>query len=425
MEEMGKYQQQQQQQLILLQQHVEALSKNGRRRSSVAIPNSVGAAAQAAAPTKKAHGVHMVLTLKATEEGVGSCKAAGWLGLSLLIILVQCVVLNVVIAESSHPRCNGHADCKSGEWCAPTPSLAQLNPGGCWDCYASTIRDPERGWDAVGDDEFWQEAAVHCELTDEMPLRCDHLVANRNMLSGGGVLVLVFSAVIALIPTVGDLDQATDEEEVMAARGVFSGGMSRLVRGLLFVSHRLRTCLVPVMVVGASAGLLLSNKFTSQSFLLNGMAVGFASNVDDMISFCVIREAERERVEEVVEELVRGGEGGGGEKGFRRNRLYGALLAATLVAAVVYCEELMPYIGDEGGGIGRAPCSDIANVAGALGGLPFRVVWMVLLVMAGFNERNTTWCARLSDALLGTLVLIFGYGVVSIFGIGLHFGVAA
>ncbi|GMI38355.1 hypothetical protein TeGR_g3898, partial [Tetraparma gracilis] len=309
----------------MLQQQIEAQSKNGRRKSSVAIPNSVGAAAQAAAPTKKAHGVHMVLTLKATEEGVGSCKAAGWLGLSLLIILVQCVVLNVVMQESSHPRCNGHDDCKSGEWCAPTRLFNQLNPGGCHDCYSSTNWNSERagmkGWDAVGDDEFWQEAATHCELTDEMPLRCDHLVANRNMLSGGGVLVLVFSAVIALIPTVGDLDQATDEEEVMAARGVFSGGTSRLVRGLLFVSHRLRTCLVPQMVVGASAGLLLSNKFTSQSFLLNGMAVGFASNVDDMISFCVIREAERERVEEVVEELVRGGEGGGGEKGFRRNRL--------------------------------------------------------------------------------------------------------
>ena len=232
----------------------------------------------------------------------------------------------------------------------------------------------------------------------------------------------MFSAIIALIPTVGDLDQATDEEEVMIARGVLSGGTSRLIRGLLFLSQRLRTFVVPRLVVAASAGLLLSNKFTSQSFLLNGMAVGFASNVDDMISFCVIREAERERVEEVVEESVRGGKGGGVEKGFRRNRLYGALLAATLVVTVMYCEELMPYLGTEEGGIGRASCSDIVDVAWLM---PFYVVWMVLLVMAGFNERNTTWCARLSDALLGTLVLFFGTGVVLIFGVGLHWGVAA
>jgi hypothetical protein len=54
-----------------------------------------------------------------------------------------------------------------------------------------------------------------------MPLQCDHLVENRTTLSGGGVLVLIFAAILALIPSVADLDQATDEEEVMAARGVF------------------------------------------------------------------------------------------------------------------------------------------------------------------------------------------------------------
>jgi hypothetical protein len=153
-------------QLVLLQQQVEALSKKGRRKSSVAIPNSVGAAAQAVAPTKKAHGMHMVLTLRATEEGVGSHKAAGWLCLSLLIILVQCMVLFVVMIESSHPRCNGHDDCKSGEWCGPTFIFNYLNPGMCSDCYSSI--EP---WEGVGDDKFWQEAGAHCELTDEMPLR--------------------------------------------------------------------------------------------------------------------------------------------------------------------------------------------------------------------------------------------------------------
>jgi hypothetical protein len=88
----------------------------------------------------------------------------------------------------------------------------------------------------------------------------------------------------------------------------------------------------------------------------------------------------------------------------------------------MYCEELMPYFGDEEGGIGRAPCSDISEAALAI---PSRVVWMVLLVMAGFNERNTTWCARLSDFLLGTLVIFLGGFVVQIFGIILHYGVAA
>ena len=45
--------------------------------------------------------------------------------------------------------------------------------------------------------------------------------------------------------------------------------------------------LVPAFVVAASARLLLSNRFTSQSFLLNGMAIGFASNVS-LVSLAVL-----------------------------------------------------------------------------------------------------------------------------------------
>ena len=45
--------------------------------------------------------------------------------------------------------------------------------------------------------------------------------------------------------------------------------------------------------------------------------------------------------------------------------------------------------------------------------------------MAWFNERNTTWCAHLSDALLGTLANSFGFIVVDNFGVKLHFRIAA
>jgi len=68
----------------------------------------------------------------------------------------------------------------------------------------------------AGGMNYWDEAAAYCADTDTMPLRCDHLVANRCTLSGGGgTLVLVFAAMLALIPTVQDLDQTADEEAVM------------------------------------------------------------------------------------------------------------------------------------------------------------------------------------------------------------------
>ena len=39
---------------------------------------------------------------------------------------------------------------------------------------------------------------------------------------------------------------------------------------------------------------------------------------------------------------------------------------------------------------------------------PLFVVWLVLVVMSCFNERNDTWCKRLLDMFLGTLVIFAG-----------------
>jgi hypothetical protein len=229
------------------------------------------------APTKRAHGIHMVLTLRATNPNTSTLKAAGWLSLSLLIIMVQCIVLFVIVLESSHPRCSASDECPAGEWCAPTIIYGLRDPGACNDCFTASDPKDEGQWAGVGDAGYWEEAAAHCLLTDNDPLRCDHLVRHRNNLSGGGLVVLIFAAALSLIPTVSDLDQAEEEKVVMATRRVFSGGVGRLPRALLYVSHRLRVFVVPALVVSATASLLLSNdEFSAQSFLLDGMSIGFA-----------------------------------------------------------------------------------------------------------------------------------------------------
>ena len=150
-------------------------------------------------------------------------SACGWLSLSLFIIVVQCMVLSTIVDESSYARCNNHEDCKLGEFCAPSPMNQRINPGVCHDCYATD--DPEKMWWLyIENDAYWEEAKAFCAQTDTMPMHCDFLHYNRTMLSGGGILVLLFSAVIALIPTIADLDQAGDEMEVMEARRVYSKG---------------------------------------------------------------------------------------------------------------------------------------------------------------------------------------------------------
>jgi hypothetical protein len=103
--------------------------------------------------------------------------------------------------------------------------------------------DPQATWWLYIDDAaYWEEAASYCSSTDTLPMQCDFLHYNRKMLSGGAVLVLLFSAIVALIPTIADLDQASDEREVMEARGVYKkgGSIPMMTRVLLYISHKAR-----------------------------------------------------------------------------------------------------------------------------------------------------------------------------------------
>ena len=243
----------------------------------------------------------MALFLAAHAEGTTRMKRWALMLISIFIILGQCTVLCVIVYESSHPRCMQHSDCNEGNFCAP--STTKIYPGTCFDCLAAELRTRQflisngREWLSVGDDEYWDEASQHCNETDTMPTLCDHYINSREAMSGGGFLVLIFSAFVALIPAVQDLDQSHEESIVM---GILSARSP-----LFYISNRLRMYLIPCLVVAASASLILSDRFTSQNFLLNGMAIGFASSIDDLLSFICLTGRAREEVEEKVEELLK------------------------------------------------------------------------------------------------------------------------
>ena len=50
------------------------------------------------------YGVHLYLLCSATESGAGPWKKHGFMLGSCLIILVQCLVLEAIVTEASHPR---------------------------------------------------------------------------------------------------------------------------------------------------------------------------------------------------------------------------------------------------------------------------------------------------------------------------------
>ena len=140
------------------------------------------------------------------------------------------------------------------------------------------------------------------------------------MLSIGGFLVLVLASFVALIPTVQGLDQARREYTMMAERGGLTA--------LFYASNRGHVYGMPTLVVGATASLILSGELTGQNLLLDGLAICFASNIDDLVSFFAVGEEVRERIEQAIEQTIGEHEG---RIGWKRNRGYGVILAITLI----------------------------------------------------------------------------------------------
>ncbi|GMH78243.1 hypothetical protein TrLO_g3436 [Triparma laevis f. longispina] len=167
-------------------------------------------------------------------------------------------------------------------------------------------------------------------------------------------------------------------------------------------------------------GLLIADSLNSQNFLLNGLAIGFASIIDDLISFLIVPEIERQNVEVMIENILT--ETSSRRACWFRNRIFGICLAVTLLVSVVWCEELMFIVGNEGdqkGFEGNRPCSDTLDVAERV---PMLMGIGAFAVLKCIDERNETWKARFEDMGKGAVAL----AVVAIFaqvGMYLHFGI--
>jgi hypothetical protein len=158
-------------------------------------------------------GIHTILAHLAHEEGVGWKKKTALLSMSVLLVVVQMTALFLVMVESSIPYCNHDDECSAGSFCGVG--------GECWDCGHVLFREEfveHRGYDPWEDaPDSFQPSLAFCNQTDTMPLRCDHLVNNRQRLSFGGACMLALVSILAIVPTVVDLDQMGDEAAFLAS----------------------------------------------------------------------------------------------------------------------------------------------------------------------------------------------------------------
>ena len=222
---------------------------------------------------------------------------------SLALVLLQSMVMVAVLVETSFPRCVSDDDCRAGTFCAPTTFWAAWNPGMCVDCDLAPSLVTER-WpgrrQGVPQSVFAEVAGAmtlderraglaHRNETDAMPGRCDQLVLDRAVLSWASLIVLCFVVSLVMLPAVAGPARA--RASTSSSRSVEGLADPPTRRALVTHAHEMaqhtRQLVLPALVVGTTAGLLVSGPMSATNILLNGLAIGFATSVDEMFAMVV------------------------------------------------------------------------------------------------------------------------------------------
>ena len=286
---------------------VESLDDNDDDARSAASPRAprgskvLGAVLSEPAGGGDDFNAHTHLIIAATAPGATAARAVRCIGASLLLVLLQSMVMVAVLVETSFPRCASDDDCRAGTFCAPTTFWAAWNPGMCVDCDLAPSLAGDR-W--PGDDAVYPKASfadavdampladrraslAHCNATDAMPGRCDQLVLDRAVLSWASLIVLGFVVALVMLPLLQDLHESAREHELFAQRADGLAHLPRrraVVRNLHEMAQHTRQLVLPALVVGTTAGLLVSGPMSATNILLNGLAVGFATSVDEIFA---------------------------------------------------------------------------------------------------------------------------------------------
>jgi hypothetical protein len=261
-------------------------------------------------------GVHTWSLCTATR--VNSGCAAGCLALvpSVLLLLVQCFLLQAISLESLHPSCTLDADCRAGMWCAPSRDYSgvRADPGMCDDCkWASLLESQEyeslpsrynaAAYAAVSD--TLSEAVAYCETADTEPDRCDYLVDFHKELTLAPLVVLICTTAMVLTSLVADMDRQAQIADVIEHRlaHVADGPRLWVITGVAWLIFVLRMLVLPGVVVYAYAALVLASPRAfgvplPVSFIVNGLVVSFIHNVDGALALAFLDEGARALIRE-------------------------------------------------------------------------------------------------------------------------------
>lgn len=312
--------------------------------------------------------VHAWCIVNASKPGVPCLVSLFFLVLSVGFIVMQICLLSAVILESSFTRCVAHDECSTGEWCSPALAGSfSTTPGVCFDCWSADMfydatfhngtypkyPDPYEDMAKATNDTWFIEGFDHCSKNDELPRRCDHLVASLGGMSKLTLFVIVCTTVLIVAPILNDIDDVEDLGEFAhhRAKSMPNPKHKFVFDVAVWLAGVLRQWVLPMMIVGATLGLMLGSKLTAQSMLMDGIAMTFLTSVDDTMGWVFFDPKRRadERPSLPVPRVL-----------WVFHRVYAFCLIAVLVGTVWHAEALLEKFGNEKPY--GAVCSDVREI---------------------------------------------------------------
>ena len=298
----------------------------------------------------------------------------------------------MIMFEGVDRRCYDHTHCMSGMMCTAgghvkkggdyqaEATRGRNGLGQCSDCYYATHEDRDY---AVGAFETFifkfdrttkawanpheimrksNNTVTHfvdyCELTDESHKKCDYIHDNVQLMSGKAMLVLLFVAVNLVNAILKDMDQGQNMQKLIKFRlakptnsheesdklfGLAHISSHRVVNVMRNASLKLRKYLLPTFIVGATCSILVQSELTCSVILMNGLAIGFATELDDMIMVLLVHDRAVRSIDVAFDEVVKAGpdeydkHSGDGE-GWLVRRMYACVLTFEIVYVVLRLE---------------------------------------------------------------------------------------
>ena len=248
---------------------------------------------------------------------------------SLLLISFQFIILTYVDTDTLYPTCSTHADCQVGNFCAGTEDSVMRDPR-CFSCknaldffhpdpQCDSLRQDDHSFDAIkymdnkvvwfdyfqatfdqelqfnnNDDEQNYLACLahkHCEDTalkndDPKSLKVpNYLILLNSKISIDQIIALFFTALLYGIIVTKKLSETTIEETALNAIIDSRPGVKSMpiTIKIIHVSLRMQLIVLPLILILATAVLLLTESLSVKNVIVNFLAMTLILESDSLV----------------------------------------------------------------------------------------------------------------------------------------------